>query len=350
MSSSQQDDCACRKPRKSVVQICNANRVLRTRIPIKFLNDSDTPLDKSNSVELIGRSWAADCTAFCIPELDIGLDAGYVVHGKRLSNYFISHTHTDHCHFLTHIKSRSKPPKIYLPAPSVDGATRFIQVAQQLTSDLTQQQYDEIPWDKDHEFIGVTAGQHMVVDSKRGIVCDVVSMDHGVPCVGYCFAQRKQSLKAEFRGLPGREIGALRKQGVQVTQEEILPLFAFLGDTTAEGVFGDSSAEIRRKVLACPTVIMECSFLTDDNRMQAAKSKHVLWSDLKPHIESHPNATFVLMHFSHRYTRDEVHEFFQAPENYLPNVVPWIADQNLAVQGTSVEADPLYCEEVWSHY
>jgi ribonuclease Z len=346
-----------RRPPRWIVQTCNANRVLKTRIPIRKMKEGET-FDRSNSVELIGRSWAADCTAFTVPELDIGLDAGCIVQKKRLSNYFVSHTHTDHAHFLTHIKSRGKPPKIYLPASSVDAATRFIQVSQQLTSNITQAEYDQIPWDKDHEFVGVTGGVQIVVSDKRGILCDVVPMDHGVPCVGYCFSQKKESLKEEYRGLPGREIGALRKQGIQVNEFELLPMFAFLGDTTVDGIFGTTSLEgiatagsdeivkIRTKILGCPTVIMECSFLTDDNRDQAAKSKHVLWSDLKPHIESHPEVTFVLMHFSHRYGAKEIHDFFQAEENYLPNVVPWIPEQRLLAD----DASPLYCEEVWSHF
>lgn len=174
---------------------------------------------------------------------------------NAFSHYFATHTHTDHARFLIHLKSRSKPPKIYLPASSVDSATRFIQAAQQLTSNITQAEYDDIPSDKDHEFVGVTGGEQFIVSHNRGIFCDVVPMDHGVPCVGYCFSQKKNSLKEEHRGLPGREIGALRKQGVQVTDEETLPMFAFLGDTTVAGIFGGVAAEskeitkIRAKIL-----------------------------------------------------------------------------------------------------
>ena len=194
-------------------------------------------------------------------------------------------------------------------------------------------------------------------------------MDHGVPCVGYCFSRRKQSLKDEYKALTGREIGNLRKQGIEVTEEERIPMFAFLGDTTAQGIFGESgdnpatsterTKQTRNKILACPTVIMECSFLTDDNRDQAARSKHVLWSDLRPHIESNPDVTFVLMHFSHRYSRQEVSDFFAREENYLPNVVPWIPSQSPRIDGGGaeenqsgggVETVPQYCEEVWSHY
>ena len=351
------EDCGCgvgpARRNNPPVQICNANRVLRTRIPIRKLSaGQNTILDKTNSVELIGRSWAADCTAFCIPEFDIGLDAGYIVHGKRFSNYFVTHTHTDHCHFLTHLKSRSKPPKIFLPASSVANATKFIGVAQQLTSNITETEYNESAWTKDHEFVGVTHGDQVVVGNpNRGLICNVVNMDHGVPCVGYCFSKRKQSLKAKYGGLSGREIGALRKQGIQVTEEEIQPTFAFLGDTTAKIFEGSESSEESIDILNFPTIIVECSFLGDDEAEKASNSKHVLWSDLKPHIETHPDTTFVLIHFSHRYTTTQVADFFQIEENYLPNVIPWIPDHGLmsCLEGAE-PSSMMYCEEVWSHY
>ena len=81
-------------------------------------------------------------------------------------------------------------------------------------------------------------------------MCHVVACDHTVPCVGYCFAQVKQSLKPEYKGLPGLEIGKLRKQGIQVTQEEEQPLFCFLGDTSASILSeGGLYAE---QILNCP--------------------------------------------------------------------------------------------------
>ena len=89
--------------RNALVEIGNANRILRGKIPI----------GNGKTVELIGRSWAADSTAFVIPSLGIALDAGYPVYGKRMNSIFITHVHTDHCHYITHMKSITKPPNIY---------------------------------------------------------------------------------------------------------------------------------------------------------------------------------------------------------------------------------------------
>jgi ribonuclease Z len=241
----------CSLGRKAVVvEIGNANRVLRAKLPI----------GKGKKVELIGRSWAADSTAFVVPSLNLALDAGYPVHGKRMNFVFVTHAHTDHIHHITHLKSRSKPPIIYLPNEAVSKAENFIDVAQQLTSNLSPEEYAETPWDTTHVMHGVRSGDRVVVDKKQGLICDVVHCDHTVPCVGYCFSNIKQSLKPEYRGLPGSEIGKLRKLGVQVTQEETQALFCFLGDTSTSILESDQAETI----FSCPTVIIECSFLTTD--------------------------------------------------------------------------------------
>lgn len=189
---------------------------------------------------------------------------------------------------------------------------------------------------------GVQSKDRIVFDKKKGLNCYVVHCDHTIPCVGYCFYQTKQSLKPEYKGLPGKEIGKLRKSGVQVTEEEEQPLFCFLGDTSVSILEGDQAENI----FLCPTVIIECSFLTDDCRQNAERTKHVLWPDLKPHVLAHPETTFVLTHFSHRWSVEEISKFFANED--LANVVPWIpADTGLYCQEAGKEAE---VEEVWSHF
>lgn len=213
-------------------------------------------------------------TAFVIPSLDIALDAGYPVFNKKMSTVLLSHTHTDHVHHLTHMKSRAKPPHVLLPAKSVAGVERFIDAAQMMTSDHTPEEYAAMPWDTTLRFQGVRAGQRVTINSKRGLVCDIVQCDHGVPCVGFVVSQIKSSLKAEFNGLPGKEIGQLKKQGIAVTEQVKEKLFCFLGDTTTEILAPD--APYAQTILDCPTVIIECSFLTDELVENAQRTKHVL--------------------------------------------------------------------------
>ena len=319
--------------RNTVVEIGNANRILRGKIPIG--NDK--------TVELIGRSWAADSTAFVIPSLGIALDAGYPVYGKRMNSIFITHVHTDHCHYITHMKSITKPPTIYLPKDVVTNAIRFIDISQQLSSNMTVEEYSTYDWKTAYIMNGVQSDDRIVVDKKQGLVCYVVACDHTVPCVGYCFSKVKNVLKQRYRHLSGPEIGKLRKHGVKVTEEEEQPMFCFLGDTSTSILKDKDTAE---RIFSCATIIIECSFLTDDCRENAQRTKHVLWSDLKPYIVSHPETTFVLTHFSHRWSVTEIEKFFEK-EN-LPNVIPWIpADTRMYCQDIGKERE---VEEVWTHF
>jgi ribonuclease BN (tRNA processing enzyme) len=68
--------------------------------------------------------------------------------------------------------------------------------------------------------------------------------------------------------------------------------------------------------------MIECTFLLDDDYSQAEKTFHIHWKDLEVYIRDNPNITFVLYHFSQRYKKKELIEFFSKID--LKNIVPWI--------------------------
>jgi hypothetical protein len=57
-------------------------------------------MEKASTRTIPWHVRAADCTAFTIPIMDIGLGAGWNAQRKRLSHYFVRHKHTDRDHFL----------------------------------------------------------------------------------------------------------------------------------------------------------------------------------------------------------------------------------------------------------
>jgi len=290
-------------------------KILKARLPA----EKDYP-----NLTLVGRSWAADSTAFCVPELNVGFDAGFVVSDKRMAHYLISHVHTDHIHMLTHLKSRSKPPQFVVPRESIPLCERYLDAAQQLTSHLTVEEYEQAEWQTTHTYTGVSAGDSLVLDPKRGLHVDVIHCDHGVPCVGYRLSLVKDKLKQEYVNLPGREIGQLRKSGIVVTEPVRTTLLTFLGDTHAS-IFDDADSTIGDS----PVIIVECTFLDPDEQSRARSTNHVHWLDLEPHVRSHPETLFVLTHFSHRYSAQFVRDFFARDDDNndaIPsNVLPWVA-------------------------
>jgi hypothetical protein len=57
-------------------------------------------------------------------------------------------------------------------------------------------------------------------------------------------------------------------------------------------------------------------------QQRAAATKHTHWTFLRPIVEAHPQVTFVLTHFSPRFSTGQIADFFAAEA--LPNVVPWL--------------------------
>lgn len=111
-----------------------------------------------------------------------------------MNTALVTHCYTDHIHHIMQLKSRSKPPQIYLPSDSSPKLKHFIDFAQQLTSNLTSEEYEPIPCDVSYVMNGVEGGRMVQIDEKRSLIAHVTECDHGVPCVGYCISQIRQSL------------------------------------------------------------------------------------------------------------------------------------------------------------
>jgi ribonuclease Z len=152
----------------------------------------------------------------------------------------------------------------------------------------------------------------------------VVEMRHSVPCVGFGVYPMKKRLLDQYRGLAGKELGQLRKQKIA---------FEELFENYADGFFycGDTGIEMLEKyeteVLKFGTVIIECTFLypVDDQLTEEAilhrceRDGHIYWPQLLPYIQKHPEVEFVLIHFSIRYSKQDIIDFFKKVEN-TPNV------------------------------
>jgi ribonuclease BN (tRNA processing enzyme) len=92
--------------------------------------------------------------------------------------------------------------------------------------------------------------------------------------------------------------------------------FFFLGDTSKEILEKEWE---KLKKYKC--IIIECTFIRDEDYEQAEKTKHMHWKDLETYVRDNNNITFVLFHFSQRYKKDEINQFFNTL-NYK-NVQHW---------------------------
>lgn len=281
---------------------------------------------------LIGRSRAGEGTSFAIPELKWFFDVGALVQGWKPKLIFLTHTHSDHVHVLTQMKNDENPPVICLPVE----AEKFVKahmVAHQEMCDCSTQSESQ------HENGGTypidyvlrtTAPGELITFRQSGIeyVVRPLKMEHRIPCLGYSiFKIKKGGLKEEYVGLPGPEIGRLRKEGVEVAASFEEPLVCFLGDTTAQAF--ETHPEI---LTQHHTIVVECSFIDEKNLSRAETTKHMHWDHLKPIVESNPHVLFVLIHFSLKYSTLELRDFFCEEQKSIRNIHPMLVEDEVIKQ------------------
>jgi len=263
---------------------------------------------------LKGFSIAALRTNFFIPELNIMLDAG-ISSNFDPTYIFITHAHADHCaniplSLFSHSKSRKT---VFMPKQSSQRLLNYITSLNALTNDCD----DGTPSLKYLNLIPVEPKTFHLEIKKSDFIVEVVECFHSVPCVGYGFIEIKSKLNPIYEGKTSKEIQELKKLGItDITIKKDIPQFVFLGDTSNEILESKSLDKY-------PTIIIECTFILDDDLDQAHKTKHLHWIYLEPYIKNNPNKSFILYHFSQRYKQDEISKFFQSKN--LSNVIPWIS-------------------------
>ncbi|KAF3925973.1 hypothetical protein ABW20_dc0106973 [Dactylellina cionopaga] len=230
---------------------------------------------------------------------------------------------------LTPSPNRGSKPKPKSPIP--------------LASDATEVAEDEFDDDFDpadmilptHHIIPVGPSQTFSLKTHPTVSVSILPRNHTVPSVGFLFTQTSNRLKSQYRSLAGPELKSLRQQGAEITYKHLSPIMAFLGDGDHTSLLGDPEWLVGNEEKGsspCPVVITECSFLYEAHRAQSEKTKHTLWSDLEPIVRRHSGTVWVLMHFSRRYSDEDIVKFFEElaerEEGCPQNIVVWVDGGN----------------------
>lgn len=270
---------------------------------------------------LYGYSRSRDKTFFFIPQLRICLDAGHCC-GRQTEYVFVTHSHSDHAYDLGYMARRSKGSVICCPTESVSYIDNYIRAGISLNACMPLEE-ELLPA---YRLKGVSGGDSFTFHCEKSAeyACRVVQCSHAVPCVGYGFSEVRSKLKEEYKNLPGKDIGQLKRQGVEITERRDKHLFFYMGDTSIEVYERDPW------VFDYPVIITECTFISDepDILFRCKRDGHISWAQLLPYVLEHPEVTFVLIHFSLRYSEQEILQFFESEAMVHPiqNVVVFVGD------------------------
>jgi len=268
-----------------------------------------------------GWSWAAFRTSFEIPELDLLLDAGLPYNGIA-KMICITHTHSDHVQNLPQLLIEAKhqdkeedKPLIFVPMGSKELVFNYIDAFYRMSTHATRA---KLKIHYRYRLEEVKPGMTIEMDiKKKKYIVEIFKCFHTVGTVGYGFTELRRKLKKEYLELPGREIGKLRKEGIDIYTQEAFPQFCYLGDSTCRQF-------VQENIFNYSTIICECTFIKDEDIEHAKKDRHTHWKNLKPIIEAHPDNTFILYHFSRRYKSSVIREFFQEDLKTIKNMIVWV--------------------------
>lgn len=312
------------------LSVLDAERAAEWHVGVPGDDHTLRHLKIGRDLSVVGLGRSADATAYFLPELGICFDAGIWVKSLAPRCVLLTHGHRDHTAALPTMARRAK---IIAPKPIASLVRRFLLAEAQLNyGDELQTDAETISalGEFDIEPVGDLDDFLLPRDCYSGsptpVGVQVVEAPHksGVPAVAYGLYRAKSRLKPEFATLPKNELGALLRDDVPITESYNEGIIFFGGDTTIELLRG-RHREILPKY---KHIIHECTFLglpSDELDTDTRLKGHTHYAQLHPFICAFPETTFICVHWSLRYSKDDILAFFSDQYGGVPrNVVLWV--------------------------
>uniref|UniRef100_A0A0D9VDP3 Metallo-beta-lactamase domain-containing protein n=1 Tax=Leersia perrieri TaxID=77586 RepID=A0A0D9VDP3_9ORYZ len=242
-----------------------------------------------------GISIGGQETCVIFPTLSVAFDIGRCPQRAVSQEFlFISHAHLDHIgglpmYVATRGLYRQRPPTIFIPACIRDPVERLFELHRSM--DQSELRHNLVPLEVGEEY-----------EIRRDLKVKAFRTYHVIPSQGYVIYTVKQKLKPEYLGLPGNEIKRLKLS---------VPEIAFTGDTVADFILDPDNAD----VLKARILVVESTFVDDSVTIEHAREYgHTHLFEILNQFDKLENKAIVLIHFSARYTAEEI----DAAINKLP--------------------------------
>ena len=247
---------------------------------------------KVNGIHIVGRSVSGYGTSVALPEMGLLFDCGIANYeAVQCDTVLITHGHLDHFGDVArqaYIREMTgMSPTTFIVPPwlknAVDETFTFwakVQRARKITFDVR------------------ISGRTRV---RKDRLVQAFPTNHRIKSQGYVVVDERKRLKPEYQGLPGQELGRLRREGVVFEEIFTVPMVAFTGDTRAT-IYDEDILALKAKVL-----IVECTFLDDVTVEEARKKGHTHISELAARADRFVDVgALVLTHFSKRYSNADI--------------------------------------------
>jgi len=258
--------------------------------------------------QLEGFSRGSFKTGLILLPFKICLDAG-VCNQYEPNMVLVTHGHTDHVGELYQILiGNSRKFRV----PVVSSPMLIKSISNYLNCLMSMNRGKNTPYTK-----WQPCGMEPKTKKRFEIQCKTIeletfTMDHSVDSIGFGISEIREKLKPEYEGLPQQDIIEFKKT-TKITYEKEFPIALFCGDTSSDIL---PTLPFER----FPIVIIEASFLDDNHKQEAFEKKHMHISSLEKYFTLHSQTTFVLIHFSSRYTKEMIQNYQVIYEDNFNNV------------------------------
>lgn len=238
-------------------------------------------------IRIIGYSVAGEETVVAAPELNVCFDVGKAPSEiLSVDHVLLSHGHMDHSAGLAYYFSQrnfvgNSPGCVLAPHALVQPIRDLLKVWAKIEG-------HESPG----KIVGMGDGDRYEI--RRGLIAAAFNVNHRVAAMGFCILDVRHKLKAEYAGLSGPELVALKKKGVEIEHRVEVPLIAYCGDT-AEGAWQELEMVRKAKVL-----LLEASFFEADHVRRAREGYHLHVKDVARILGKMENEHILLQHVSRR--------------------------------------------------